>query len=118
MLFISLGSALLFMVAGCSEQKMEKSNSAVVNTKCPMMGGKVDPKKVPEKLVRKFKDQAVGFCCAGCPEKWDKLSDEDKAKKLAIATGKSSSKTPTPSARSGDKPVFRSGGGCGGCGGV
>jgi len=25
----------------------------------------------------------VGFCCAGCPEQWDKLSPEEKAKKFA-----------------------------------
>ena len=60
----------------------------VVNNKCPIMGGKVDPKKVPDNLYRKFRGQGVGFCCAGCPHAWDKLSDEDKAKKLAAVKTK------------------------------
>jgi len=57
----------------------------VVNTKCPIMGGKVDPDKVPDKLTRVFKGRKVGFCCGGCPKKWDALSDEEKETKLAAA---------------------------------
>jgi len=60
----------------------------VVNNKCPIMGGKVNPAKVPDKLFRKFKNQGVGFCCAGCPQAWDKLSEGDKAKKLEKVTKK------------------------------
>lgn len=57
----------------------------VVNTICPIEGGKVDPAKVPAELTREFKGQKVGFCCAMCPPQWDKLSDADKAAKLAAA---------------------------------
>jgi hypothetical protein len=53
----------------------------VVNTKCPIMGGAVDPAKVPASLTREFKGQKVGFCCAMCPGQWDKLSDADKEAK-------------------------------------
>jgi len=53
-----------------------------VNTKCPIMGGKIDPANVPAKLTRMFKGQKVGFCCGGCPAKWDKLTDEQKEAKL------------------------------------
>ena len=34
-------------------------------------------------LVREFNGQQVAFCCGGCPAGWDKLSDADKAAKLA-----------------------------------
>lgn len=59
----------------------------VVNTKCPIEGGTVDPNKVPDSLTRDFKGQKVGFCCAGCPDQWDKLSDADKESKLKAVLG-------------------------------
>ena len=63
--------------------KLKKpARPAVVNVKCPIMGSKVDPGNVPENLYRQFKGQGVGFCCAGCPAAWDKLSDAEKAAKL------------------------------------
>ncbi len=55
----------------------------VVNTKCPIMGGKVNPAKVPDVLIREYKGQKIGFCCGGCPPAWDKLSDQDKDAKLS-----------------------------------
>lgn len=59
------------------------SAGKVVNTKCPIMGGKVDPATISDDLTREYKGQKVGFCCPMCPPVWDKLSDADKAKKLA-----------------------------------
>jgi hypothetical protein len=82
----------IFAVAGCSKEAENKETStekadapraAVVNTTCPIMGNPVDPSKVPDSLYRTYKKQGVGFCCGGCPEKWDALSDSDKASKLA-----------------------------------
>ena len=58
---------------------------ATVNSKCPMMGNKFNSAKVAPELVREFGGKKVGFCCAGCPEKWDKLSDIEKTAKLATA---------------------------------
>jgi len=58
---------------------------ATVNAKCPIMGEKFNQAKVSTDLVREFAGQKVGFCCAGCPEKWDKLSDIEKTAKLAAA---------------------------------
>ena len=56
-----------------------------VNTKCPIMGGAIDPAKVPESLTRVYKDQKVAFCCGMCPGQWDKLTDAQKdAKLLAV----------------------------------
>jgi hypothetical protein len=65
---------------------MQKHSAAAagkpVNTVCPIMGGKVDPENTPKKLTRTFEGKTVGFCCAMCPKKWDKLSDEEKTEKL------------------------------------
>jgi hypothetical protein len=63
----------------------KKECDKVVNTKCPIMGGKVDPDKVPAKLTRTHKDRKVGFCCGGCLPKWDDLSDAEKDAKLKAA---------------------------------
>ncbi len=57
--------------------------SPYVNVRCPMMPDNViDPAKVTPDLTREFKGQKVAFCCAGCPDKWDKLSDKEKQEKL------------------------------------
>lgn len=51
-----------------------------VNAKCPIMGGDVDVKdggSVPWKDGKK-----VGFCCPGCVDKWNALTDDEKTKKL------------------------------------
>jgi len=53
------------------------------NDRCPILGTPIDPDKVPENLIRDYKGQKVAFCCAGCPEEWDKLTDAQKQAKLA-----------------------------------
>jgi len=63
------------------------ASGQVVNTKCPIMGGTVNPAKVPASLTRDFKGQKVGFCCAMCPPQWDKLSAADKEAKLKAVVG-------------------------------
>ena len=65
------------------DAKIPASTTAFANVRCPMMGTKIDPGSVPEKLTRKWKGQKVAFCCAGCPVAWDKLSDTDKDANLA-----------------------------------
>ena len=68
-------------LVAASHEAMVKAQ-AVVNVRCPIMGGKVDPKKLSPKLTRTFKGGKVGFCCGQCLGAWDKLSDEDKEQKL------------------------------------
>ncbi|MFW6154933.1 MAG: hypothetical protein ACOC95_06935 [Planctomycetota bacterium] len=53
-----------------------------VNGRCPMMGSRIDPDKVPDRLTRRFEGKTIGFCCAGCPTAWDKLTDEQRREKL------------------------------------
>ena len=54
-----------------------------VNSKCPMMGGPIDPSKVTAALTREFNGQTIAFCCNGCPGMWDRLTDEQKQEKVA-----------------------------------
>ncbi len=58
-----------------------------VNTRCPIMGGKIDPEKVPAALVRSYNGQKVGFCCGSCPMAWEKLTDAQKDAALKKSTG-------------------------------
>lgn len=53
-----------------------------VNTKCPMMGGTINPEKVTDALTRQFNGQTIAFCCNACPGMWDRLTDEQKQAKL------------------------------------
>ena len=74
-------------VIGCSNSDNSgpaaTRDSPAVNNVCPIMvGNKVDPNNVPANLTRMFKGRKVGFCCGGCPVAWDKLTDEQREKKL------------------------------------
>ena len=61
-----------------------------VNAVCPLMGSPIKPEKLTASLTREYKGQKVGFCCAGCPGAWDKLTDVQKEEKLAEAKAKPS----------------------------
>ena len=88
-IIVTIASAF---VAGCHERGSSTSQGdestaakkvAVVNTTCPIMGSKLSPDGVVPQLTRQFQDKTVGFCCSDCLETWDKLTDEQKAAKLA-----------------------------------
>ena len=53
------------------------------NDRCPVMGTPINPDKVAENLIRDYRAQKIAFCCAGCPEQWDRLTDSQKQAKLA-----------------------------------
>ncbi|HEC61225.1 MAG TPA: hypothetical protein ENI27_03110 [bacterium] len=59
------------------------------NVRCPFMGSPINPGKVTKNLIREYKGQKIAFCCAKCPAKWDKLTDNEKDAKLAEAKPKS-----------------------------
>jgi hypothetical protein len=96
-LFALAAAGLVVLAAGCEdggggytadtdESPAPKAGGVgVVNAACPIMGTEIDPDDVPENLTREFRGKTVGFCCSGCPAAWDKLSDEEKEKKLAGA---------------------------------
>ncbi len=66
-----------------SIQQNEGSLVSVDNKKCPIMGMEIQ--RVPESLTRVYKGQKIGFCCHDCPQMWDRLSDEEKDRKLKDA---------------------------------
>ncbi len=65
----------------------QKPEAALLNARCPMMGSPIKADSVPETLTRAYEGGTVGFCCGKCPAEWDKLSDADKAAKLAGGHG-------------------------------
>jgi hypothetical protein len=72
----------------CEKMMGQAEADKVVNARCPIMGNKIDPGNVPDDLTREWKGKKIGFCCAACPPKWDKLSDEEKQEKLDAAMAK------------------------------
>jgi len=62
-----------------------KADKPFANTKCPIMGSKIEPADVPEELTRMHDGKKVAFCCGGCPAAWDKLSEEKKTEALRKA---------------------------------
>ncbi len=67
-----------------SRQAKSKADQ-IVNARCPILGTKLVPDKVPANLTREYQGKKVGFCCAGCPEAWDKLSESEKLQKFHVS---------------------------------
>lgn len=65
--------------------KANMAASGFANTTCPIMGGSFDPAHMSADNLREWKGQKIGFCCSGCPEAWDKLTDAEKQAKLDAA---------------------------------
>lgn len=73
--------AAVVLTGGCSQSDTSVSDSTPVNSSCPIMGHEVKA----EGGSTNWNGQMIGFCCDGCLPKWNKLSDDDKATKLAEA---------------------------------
>lgn len=71
----------LSLFAGCTQTAEPANAVETVNTVCPIMGGKV----APDGGTAEWDGKVVGFCCPGCEPKWEALTDEQKAEKLAEA---------------------------------
>lgn len=61
------------------------SEATPVNTMCPIGGDEFKAQGHPAELVRVHKGTAVGFCCPGCTEKFDKMDDAGKDSIVALA---------------------------------
>jgi len=85
----------LLLLAGCKKEEAAPTKPAtpaatiaaeqVVNASCPILGTKLDRANLPDGLTRMFQGKKVGFCCDGCPQAWDKLTEAQKTEKLAAA---------------------------------
>ena len=94
-LSIVLAITGMMILGGCKSQAKDNappdnasttaSAIVVVNARCPIMGNNIEPAKLNDSLTRVYKGQKVGFCCGMCPPQWDKLTDEEKDKKLQAA---------------------------------
>ncbi len=75
----------LLALGGCNSDKNTESASSgsmavkADNTVCPVGGGPVAAGVTPVA----YKGKNVGFCCAGCKGKFEKMSDADKANTVA-----------------------------------
>lgn len=57
----------------CDNKNEEKKDNKESQLICPVMRSPVDKKEAEEKgLVREYKGEKYYFCCAGCPEKFEK----------------------------------------------
>jgi hypothetical protein len=57
------------------------SAGMLANTKCPI----VPDHPIDPSVTTMFKGIKVGFCCAGCIDEWDKVSEAKKSELLAKA---------------------------------
>jgi hypothetical protein len=88
----------MVLTAGCKKEqkpaggegtpKVAKPAGDFANVRCPIMGSTIKPKAVTADLTREFEGKKIAFCCAGCPEAWDKLDDAAKTTKLAAVAKK------------------------------
>jgi hypothetical protein len=89
-----LAGVSLGLFAGCNGEDGDTEAGAngdtevmYVNQRCPIMpANKIDAENVPDNLVTEFHGHKVAFCCGGCPEQWEALSEEQKIEKL-VAVG-------------------------------
>ncbi len=77
----------LCVFVGCEKGKDDKNTkdakggkavAKIVNTQCPFMGEAIN-----DTITVAYKDGKVAFCCKECVPMWEKLSDKEKAEKLA-----------------------------------
>lgn len=66
--------------ADCKDQA-SAAPAGFMNASCPMSGESL----TADSAAVAYKDGKVGFCCQGCADKFEKMSDADKAKTLANA---------------------------------
>ena len=59
----------------------ETATVSTFNEHCPIMGGDV----TDDGGTTEWDGKSIGFCCPGCIDKFEALSDEEKAEALASA---------------------------------
>jgi hypothetical protein len=89
MLIVALVLTGGWFLIGCSEQDQQEPGQAgmtFINARCPIMqDNAIDPANVPDDLIVEFRGHKVAFCCGGCPDKWQAMSDaERKASLIAV----------------------------------
>jgi hypothetical protein len=71
----------------CDAEKTKGEEHAsivkVVNDICPIGKDPIDSSAVDASLTRQWHGKSIGFCCDGCPQMWDDMSEADREKSLA-----------------------------------
>ena len=80
-----LPALLLFasstLLVGCADPVTPAAGATeIVNTHCPVMGGKINPE-----MTADYDGGKVAFCCPPCLDEWAKMSDEEKKAALEKA---------------------------------
>lgn len=91
--------AIAGLVAGCQQDRASggtelsarevpadegrRGDAVVVNDLCPIGKDPIHMDGHPAELTRTFQGQTVGFCCDGCVEYWDSLTDEIRSEEMA-----------------------------------
>lgn len=67
--------------SGEAKTPTSTASMGIVNSKCPI----VPAHKANPNVLVDFQGQKVALCCKGCSSAWNKLSDAEKATKVAAA---------------------------------
>ena len=76
---------VLFALCACAARDAAPAAPASVaaaNARCPIM----PDLDTDGHTFAEWKGRRVGFCCAECIEKWDRLTDDQRARLLDAAT--------------------------------
>ena len=82
-LALSLLAAVVLSLGACQSgpAPADDGGQAAVNAVCPMMPSH----EIDTTCTSEWNGQTIAFCCEGCVPKWEALSDEEKATKLAAS---------------------------------
>jgi hypothetical protein len=88
-LVCTLGICTISFGQDANKKDDTKTAETLIDVKvCPMTGEAVEEEGAASSVVGKYK---VYFCCEGCKAPFDKLSNEEKDKKIASALEKQNS---------------------------
>jgi len=85
--FVVAGAICALAASGCSSMSKSGNESTdaargqALNTTCPMMDEVVD-----EEVVVEYNGNTIAFCCEGCIDDWNALSDAERDAKVAQMT--------------------------------
>lgn len=75
----ALALTALIGLAGCQSTQHSSGAMGMMNTKCPLSGEAL-PANCPS---ADYQGGKVGFCCNGCADKWNAMTDAQKAEHFA-----------------------------------
>jgi len=68
---------------GADSSSPAAAAAGTINDRCPIAGQPVDLAAD----TAEWQGGTVGFCCNGCAARWDDMSDDERAARIARTTG-------------------------------